>query len=284
MKRLFKSLCAQIDGGHFVNALKTCEKVLRINSKDSDALQAKLFLLLQTEQYDAALALISENGSEGTGREFEKAYALYRLRRESDAGDVLSNVKGGHGPSDFHSRGIIHLEAQLAYRQSTFQSAFDLYSQLLDTSSSQSEEHDDLLTNMNAAQTHLDFLTSGYLRSLDALPASVINTLETAPPPAPPGSTAISNAAAVHIQSLPTELPKQKKTRMSRVPKGVVPGVTPPPDPERWLKKSERTTFNQGSNRRRKAGGGATQGSVAESSAPHGAKQSAGTAKQKKKK
>lgn len=126
--------------------------VLRINSKDSDALQAKLFLLLQTEQYDAALALISENGSEGTGREFEKAYALYRLHRESDAGDVLSNVKGGHGPSDFHSRGIIHLEAQLvrrlrpsfrlrlinvqAYRQSTFQSAFDLYSQLLDTSSS----------------------------------------------------------------------------------------------------------------------------------------------------
>ncbi len=137
---------------------------------------------------------------------------------------------------------------------------------------------------MNAAQTHLDFLTSGYLRSLDALPASVINTLETTPPPAPPGSTAISNAAAVHIQSLPTELPKQKKTRMSRVPKGVVPGVTPPPDPERWLKKSERTTFNQGSNRRRKAGGGATQGSVAESSAPHGAKQSAGTAKQKKRK
>lgn len=137
---------------------------------------------------------------------------------------------------------------------------------------------------MNAAQTHLDFLNSGYLHSLDALPASVINTLETAPPPAPPGSAAISNLTSVHVQSPPVELPKQKKTRMSRVPKGVTPGVTPPPDPERWLKKNERTTFNQGSNRRRKAGGGATQGSVAEPAAGHGSKQSAGAAKQKKKK
>ena len=106
---------------------------------------------------------------------------------------------------------------------------------------------------MNAAQTHLDFLNAGYLHSLDTLPASVINTLETAPPPVPSGSAAISNVAAAHVQSPQAELPKQKKTRMSRVPKGVTPGVTPPPDPERWLKKSERTTFNQGSNRRRKA-------------------------------
>lgn len=87
--------------------------VLRIKSNDADALQAKLFLLLQTEQYDAALALISDNKSEGTSREFEKAYALYRLHREFDASDVLSNVKGTEGPSEFHSRGIIHLEAQL---------------------------------------------------------------------------------------------------------------------------------------------------------------------------
>ena len=137
---------------------------------------------------------------------------------------------------------------------------------------------------MNAAQTHLDFLNTGYLHSLDTLPASVINTLETAPPPVPSGSAAISNVAAAHVQSPQAELPKQKKTRMSRVPKGVIPGVTPPPDPERWLKKSERTTFNQGSNRRRKGGGGATQGSTAEPAAAHGAKQSSGASKQKKKK
>lgn len=137
---------------------------------------------------------------------------------------------------------------------------------------------------MNAAQTHLDFLTTGYLHSLDALPASVINALETAPPPAPPGSAAISNVEAARALSSSTEPPKEKGTRMSRVPKGVVPGVTPPPDPERWLKKSERSTFNQGPNRRKKAGGGATQGSVAEPVQSHGQKLATGVLKTKKKK
>jgi signal recognition particle subunit SRP72 len=52
---------------------------------------------------------------------------------------------------------------------------------------------------------------------------------------------------------------------MSRVPKGVIPGVTPPPDPERWLKKSERSTFSQGKKRRGVGGvGGASQGSTVE--------------------
>jgi len=63
--------------------------------------------------------------------------------------------------------------------------------------------------------------------------------------------------------------PVPKKVRMRRVPPGVVPGLTPPPDPERWLKKSERSTFGQG--RRRKGaggGGGATQGAAATDSTP----------------
>jgi len=140
---------------------------------------------------------------------------------------------------------------------------------------------------MNAAQLHLDFLTSGYLRSLDSLPASVVNSLETAPPPAAPGSsTAIHSAAAVSAQAPATvEPPKQKKTRISRVPKGVVPGVTPPPDPERWIKRSERSTFGQGQGRRRKTGGGgATQGSTADSSPAYNLRSSATGSKQKKKK
>jgi signal recognition particle subunit SRP72 len=52
-----------------------------------------------------------------------------------------------------------------------------------------------------------------------------------------------------------------RRVRARRVPEGVVPGVTPPPDPERWLKKSERSTFQQARGKR-KGGGGATQGIV----------------------
>ena len=79
--------------------------VLRLEPTDKDALQTKLFLLLQTEQYNAALTLIDQ------GNEFlyEKAYALYRANHESEAREALAQLK----KSDADERGILHLEAQL---------------------------------------------------------------------------------------------------------------------------------------------------------------------------
>lgn len=132
LKRLFKSLCAQIDGGHFKNAVKTCDKstgfslvfqlssvilnvtcvVLRIDPKDADALQAKLFLLLQSEQYSTALTLL-EGLDSSTPHLYEKAYTLYRLQRESEAGEVLPHLKLEEAVSDVHGRGVAHLEAQI---------------------------------------------------------------------------------------------------------------------------------------------------------------------------
>jgi len=52
-----------------------------------------------------------------------------------------------------------------------------------------------------------------------------------------------------------------KSVRKGRVPAGITPGVSPAPDPERWVKKSERSTYGQG-KKRRGGGGGATQGVV----------------------
>ncbi|KAL5531847.1 hypothetical protein ACEPAF_5410 [Sanghuangporus sanghuang] len=273
LKRLFRSLSAQVDGGHFKNALKTCDKILRIDAKDADALETKFFLLLQTEQYNAALDLLALL-ADPAAREFDKAYVLYRLRKENEAAELLPRLKALEKTDEMFTRGVMHLEAQLAYRQRAYQEAFDLYTQLLDSSSPDSEEHADLVTNLNAAQAHLDFLTTGYLHALDALPSSVTNNLETAAPPAPPGSTNLFNLHTPSSQ--PPAQTKEKKVRMSRVPKGVIPGVTPPPDPERWIKKSERSTFGQGMGRRRKAGGGATQGSVAEPASGQPAKATGG--------
>ncbi|KAI0753567.1 hypothetical protein C8Q80DRAFT_1152911 [Daedaleopsis nitida] len=284
LKRLFTSLCAQIEGGHFANAIKTCDKIFRLDPNDRDALQTKLFLLLQTDQYAAALAMTEalfnssgDDSSSDGGYEFEKAYALYRLHREGDAGKVLGVLKEGEEEVD---RGVLHLEAQLAYRQGSYQAAFDLYNQLLDSAEPNTEEHSDILTNLEAAQKHLDFLTSGFLHALDALPSSVSNSLQTAPPPQQQQQQAASVSALASASApAPVESQKAKKVRMKRVPKAVVPGVTPPPDPERWLKKSERTTFGQG--RRRKGGGGATQGAME----PAGAiGKSSGGGKGKKKK
>ncbi|KAL0955521.1 hypothetical protein HGRIS_001759 [Hohenbuehelia grisea] len=277
LKRLFKSLCAQIDGGHFSNAIKTCDKILRLQAGDTDALQTKLFLLLQTEQYPAALDFIAQQGKHPQYA-FEQAYSLYRLQRETEAREILDGIQGHAGDG---YRGVMHLEAQLNYRQGSYQEALDIYTQLLDTAETHSEEHSDIVTNLQAAQSHLDFINADYLRALDSLPSSIAGALETAPPPsqvASSAATALVSAAAP--QTAATDVQGQKKVRKSRVPPGVVPGVTPPPDPERWLKKSERSTFGQG--KRRRTGGGATQGSVSTDVASSSATKGAG-AKNKKK-
>jgi len=255
LKRLFTSLCAQVEGGHFANAVKTCDKILLLDPDDQDALQTKLYLLLQTEQYAAALALIDDNGDHA----FERMYALYRLHREDEVVSTLAELKETSNEED---RGVIHLEAQLNYRQGSYQSAFDLYNDLLDTTEPDTEEHSDIVTNLEATQKHLDFINTGYSRALSALPAAVSTGLETAPPPAPaqPSSLYI---AAQSVEQKKTDTLAEKKVRIKRVPKGVVPGVTPPPDPERWLKKSERSAFHSGHKRKKGGGGGgATQGAM----------------------
>ncbi|KAH9032596.1 hypothetical protein EDB85DRAFT_1864973 [Lactarius pseudohatsudake] len=282
VQRLFTSLCAQIDGNHFTNAIKTCDKVLRIVPDDKDAKQTKLFLLLQTERYGDALALL-ESPNESSA--FERTYSLYRLQQLDEATQLLVKVKRSHE----QSRGALHLEAQLNYRQGNYQVALDLYNQLLDSSDPNSEEYSDILTNLRASQKHLDFINTDYLRALDGLNSDVTGSLEHAPPPVPPSLSNVTGLGVTAPASKTEDVGKEQATvrgvRSRRVPKGVVPGVTPPPDPERWLKKSERSTFQQARGKR-KGGGGATQGVVesAGSSATGGHSRSGGHGRGGKKK
>ncbi|KAF8132041.1 hypothetical protein EV363DRAFT_1164318 [Boletus edulis] len=273
LKRLFASLCAQIEGGHFTNAVKTCNKsewsLLRLHPADTDALQTKLFLLLQTEQYDTALSLIAETTSgDGPDYTFEEAYAMYRLHREEEAAAALGKIKG----SVKDHRGVLHLEAQLNYRQGSYQTSLDLYNELLETAEPQSEEYSDILTNLTASQKHLDFINTAFLHALDALPSSIASTIETSPPPSVQPTVHLASPSAFLTQqslydsAITNEV---KEVRMKRVPKGVIPGVTPAPDPERWLKKSERSSFGS-SGRKRRGAGGATQGVVLENTPAQG--------------
>ncbi|KAJ3491470.1 hypothetical protein NLI96_g721 [Meripilus lineatus] len=275
LKRLFNTLCAQIEGGHFPNAIKTCDKILQLEPEDEDAIQAKLFLLLQTEQYSGALELITKQDDYA----FEKSYSLYRLHKEEEVTEVLKELK----EESEDDRGVTHLEAQLSYRQGAYQTAFDLYNELLDTAEPDTEEHSDVITNLEASQKHLDFINTGYLHALDALPNSLTNTLEAAPPPSQPHVPTIFTSLNASTLDEQQKAKPSKKVRAKRVPTGVVPGVTPPPDPERWLKKSERSTFHAG-HKRRKGGGGATQGLVESAPTPSGGGSTGGTGKGKNKK
>ncbi|KAF8622932.1 hypothetical protein AX15_006610 [Amanita polypyramis BW_CC] len=264
LKRLFTSLCAQIDSGHFHNAIKTCDKILRLDPQDVDALQTKLFLLLQTERYSAALELVDSQGETDTYA-FEKVYTLYRLQEELEASQKLEEIKAQHGAD----RGIVHLEAQMNYRQGSYQAVLELYNQLLDTAEPNSEEQSDILTNLQASQLHLDFINTGFLQSLNGLPSQISVSIESAPPPTIPSSIlSTSLSANIRVASDLQVKPVTKRTGKPRIPPGVIPGVTPPPDPERWMKKSERSTFQQG-KRRKGYGGGATQGITNVDSSTH---------------
>jgi len=131
IRRYFKSLVAQLDGGHLKNAIKTCDKsmcmftsqlfvtnhdtiVLRLNTNDEDAFETKLALLLQTDQYGAALelseTLFADKQRVTFPNLFGKAYALYRLNREPEAADIVQSI----APEGIHEeRGVLHMEAQI---------------------------------------------------------------------------------------------------------------------------------------------------------------------------
>ncbi|GJJ08421.1 hypothetical protein Clacol_002637 [Clathrus columnatus] len=264
VQRHFKSLVAQIEGNCLQNTIKTCDKILRLEPNTIEALQTKLILLLQTEQYKLALELaqsLRDSNRSSFQSAFGMAYALYRLNRELEASDVANSIT----PNGEHeSRALMHLKAQIAYRLGNYQKAVDLYTHIFDTAPEQSDEQSDSLTNLTAAQTHLNFLRGGFQQSLHSLPQNVVDSLEDAPPPViiPPTTTTVPVSVPVSSTNK-ADAPVVKKVRASRVPKGVIPGVTPPPDPERWLKKNQRTNVHH-SGKRRKAGANMTQGSVIE--------------------
>ncbi|VDC05675.1 unnamed protein product [Peniophora sp. CBMAI 1063] len=251
IKKLYATLVKQLDGAHFPNALRTTDKLLALDPNDADARQTQLFLLLQTDKYAQALDLL-DHAPEGQDVAYERAYCLYRLQREEDADTALDELMAAK-PDD---RGVQHLEAQLSYRQGQYGAAYDLYNSLLDSAEPGTDEHADITTNARAAHAHLDFVTSSFAGALDALPPSITSALESAPPPTLPSA---STSTFTPVTAPTAAAPPKRAVRKKRVPKGVTPGVGPAPDPERWLKKTERSTYVPPRGKKR-AGGGATQG------------------------
>jgi len=159
------------------------------------------------------------------------------------------------------------LQAQILYRQGDYPGCLDKYTRLLESPNLTQEEYEDIQVNIQAAETHIAFLTTGFLTAVHRLPP-VPNrqTLEDAPLPS---LQPVLPQYAVPVTSTePVDPPKPKAPRKSRIPKGVIPGVTPPPDPERWIKKSERTRVETGG--KKKKSGGATQGAAVSDSKPSG--------------
>jgi hypothetical protein len=98
-------MCISISTDLFDNCAFFAQ-VLRLVPDDNDARQTKLFLLLQTERYSDALALLGDSNQSSV---FERAYSSYRLQHLDGAVSLLDGIKQRRE----QNRGALHLEAQL---------------------------------------------------------------------------------------------------------------------------------------------------------------------------
>ncbi|KAF8901957.1 hypothetical protein CPB85DRAFT_1322524 [Mucidula mucida] len=132
------------------------------------------------------------------------------------------NTEGAEG------RGAMHLQAQVAYRSGEYSKACDIYGALLDEC--EGEEAEDVGVNLRAAEMGRDWV-----------PPSVDVRWDSAPPSIP------TVGIVTEVTVAPGSGRKERKDAG---------------DPERWLKKTERSGYVNKSKGRYRAGGGASQGAV----------------------
>jgi signal recognition particle subunit SRP72 len=97
--------------------------VLRLVPGDQDAIKSKVFLLIESGDFDGAIKLIANQGNP-PDLAFQRAYSLYRHGSPQDAIAALSSV-----PQE-READRLQLEAQLRYRMGDTKQAIDLYRQL----------------------------------------------------------------------------------------------------------------------------------------------------------
>ncbi|KAK8869879.1 hypothetical protein IAR55_000447 [Kwoniella newhampshirensis] len=268
LPQLYRALTDQVDDGYFQNAIKTCKKILALDPASETAFQTLLFLDLQTDDYSAALALLDNPPSAASSLEFERAYCLYRLHREKEALVVLDGLKG-------KDRKVEHLEAQIRYRLGEYQRAQEIYEDLLAGCDSSSPEHPDILTNLSATTSHIDFVTASYRSHLapSSTSTSRIPTeaeLESHIPSLPTGWSSVGGlAGAVEKKTAAAKAPAEKRAGTKpkhKVPKGATVGKAYTDDPERWIPLRQRTSYITAQNKKKggkeSMGTGFTQGST----------------------
>ncbi|KAK4055147.1 hypothetical protein OIV83_000427 [Microbotryomycetes sp. JL201] len=251
-QRLYRSLHDQIDSGHFVNAIKTCARLLRIDGRDELALRTKVQLLIALDKHAQALRLLHDSApAMDPNCQLIKAYCLYKMSRGSDAQEMIDSLAS----AERHDRPAKMLEAQIAYRQEEYERSRDEFEELANTvelsddERKDSPEHQDLQTNIDACDAHIDFMSS-VPSHLGSTTTPAIETLESAPV----GPLIHSNPM---FKTVPTSGAQQASTSMTRSSGGAAaastgaPGKKPrklpkkydptkEPDPWRWTKMKER--------------------------------------------
>ncbi|KAI9659562.1 MAG: Signal recognition particle core component [Bathelium mastoideum] len=138
--------------------LSAANNALKKSPKDVDAQHAKVVSLLKLDRYNDALRALDHGGPELRERaQLEHAYAFYKAGNLKDARRIV-----GKGST---TRGLKHVEAQIAYRAEAFERAANLYRELASGSSKAEGEENDLRINSRATDAQLEWSGKGDLVS-----------------------------------------------------------------------------------------------------------------------
>ncbi|OWZ06160.1 Signal recognition particle [Phytophthora megakarya] len=137
----FSELNAALKRENYARVVDICNKIRSKFPDDVDAVKVKCVALIRLEKFDKALELAVKYEFLST----EKAYCLYRLKKDDEALNVLVG-----GDLEMQSTAQLHLAAQMHFRKGDYDQSIRIYELLF----SRAQEGDDLLelqTNLLAA-------------------------------------------------------------------------------------------------------------------------------------
>ncbi|KNC99257.1 uncharacterized protein SPPG_05512 [Spizellomyces punctatus DAOM BR117] len=152
---LFVELNSMCLGSNYDKIVETCDKILRSEPSDPDAIHTKIVALIRLEQYTNALKLIDSPTIPTFLREelvFERAYCLYRANRLQDCLDLVRKQRED-AAKNFGSdveRSLRHLEAQVLYRFEKYDNCDQIYKEL--STSAEEYEQGELRANILAVK------------------------------------------------------------------------------------------------------------------------------------
>ncbi|KAJ6248212.1 signal recognition particle 72 [Anaeramoeba flamelloides] len=147
---LYRKLNSQINEENFKEAIKTCNKLISKKTNEFEPLQCKFLCNLHLSKFQECVNLSNNNPIIKEKMIFELAYCFYRLNKNEQAIKLLNKTSE-------ESIDILHLRAQLLYRQEKYFEAFEIYQKIWKEYEDDSFE---IFTNLTACFASY-FLSSG---------------------------------------------------------------------------------------------------------------------------
>ncbi|GAA5956394.1 hypothetical protein JCM3765_005649 [Sporobolomyces pararoseus] len=230
-QRLYRTLHDQLDQSLYPAALKTCQKILRVEPQDSLALATRLQLLLALERYPKVLK------SDQQVEPVERAYSLYKSARAAEAKLILE----GDEIDVEEDRAAKVLLAQVDFRLGNYEASRDAFDDLANSADLDSPELDDLQHNSEQCSLHLSFLSSvpstdsssNQIEQLETRPLSLVLPSQSRSRPHHPVASTSKGAVS--------EETKTPKSRGKKPLRKFDPSKLPVED--RWIPKRQRPSM-----------------------------------------